>query len=84
MEPYISLLPVYLQRLRERLQGALEDAQRVGDGKAVVGDRHAVLPGANDAAEHSSSVPHAGAAMDDQLVIVDILREILPLEVVEV
>ena len=64
-----AALAHHLESAGERLQRALEDAQAVGDDEAVVGDRHAGLAAAHDAAEHLAPVGGAGAAVDDQAVV---------------
>ena len=60
----------------ESAQGALEDAQAVGDGHAIVGDGDAGLAAAGDPREHLAAVGHTRTAVDDQPVRLQIRGEV--------
>ena len=63
-------------QIEAELRRAVEDAMDLGEQHAVVGHRHAGL--ARDALpiEHLPAVEHAPAAVHDQIVLVEIRREI--------
>ena len=76
----------FLQHLpgrRKRFQRARKNPEAVGNGKTVIGDGHAGLLAAQDAAQHFPPIPHAGTAMDHQLVRRQVVRKIAALHVLE-
>src|SRR5689334_12592903 len=77
------LREISLASRRKRLQRAFEDAERVGDDQAVVGDRDTGALAARDPALHLAAVPHASAAVDHQLVRREVFREVVALAVID-
>lgn len=64
----------------EGAQRPLKDAQTIGDDQAVVGYRHPCPTTLEDAVEHQPAIPHARAAMNDQLVGRQVVGEVLSLD----
>lgn len=64
----------------EGFKGTFEKSETAGDDQSVIGDGDAGLPAAEDAAEHFSSVPHAGAAVNDEFAGGEVLREVVSLD----
>jgi hypothetical protein len=64
----------------EGFEGTFEKSETAGDDQSVIGDGDTGLPAAEDAAEHFSSIPHAGAAVNDEFVGGEVLREVVSLD----
>ena len=67
--PAARQLAVGRQAPPETARAPLEDAERIGDGQAVVRHRYAGRVTAGDARDHFTAVLHAGAAVDHEPVI---------------
>ena len=61
--------------MREKSQTALQDTVQVSDERAVVRHGHALIFSAFHAVEHLALIEHTAAAMDDELILLQILRE---------
>ena len=60
--------------MREKSQTALQDTVQMSDERAVVRHGHALILGTFHAVEHLALIEHT-AAMDDELILLQILRE---------
>ena len=60
----------------EEGEGALQNAEHRGDGKAVVGKRHAASARNSAAMGNLAGVQHAAAAVDNSVHIAHVLRKI--------
>ena len=61
--------------MREKSQTALQDTVQVSDERAVVRHGHALIFSAFHAVEHLALIEHTAAAMDDELILLQILGE---------
>ena len=61
----------------------IEDPRHFSQENAVVGDGYANLTGGRDAAQHVPAVEHAGAAVDDEVVLFESFHiwEIIPADI---
>ena len=61
--------------MRKKSQTALQDTVQMSDERAVVRHGHALIFSAFHAVEHLALIEHTAAAMDDELILLQILRE---------
>ena len=61
--------------MREKSQAALQDTVQMSDERAVVRHGHALIFSAFHAVEHLALIEHTAAAMDDELILLQILGE---------
>ena len=61
--------------MRKKPQTALQDTVQMSDERAVVRHGHALIFRAFHAVEHLALIEHTAAAMDDELILLQILRE---------
>ena len=61
--------------MREKSQAALQDTVQMSDERDVVRHGHALILGTFHAVEHLALIEHTAAAMDDELILLQILRE---------
>ena len=61
--------------MRKKPQTALQDTVQMSDERAVVRHGHALILGAFHAVEHLALIEHTAAAMDDELILLQILGE---------
>ena len=61
--------------MREKSQTALQDTVQMSDERAVVRHGHALIFSAFHAVEHLALIEHTAAAMDDELILLQILWE---------
>ena len=61
--------------MREKPQTALQDTVQMSDERAVVRHGHALIFRAFHAVEHLALIEHTAAAMDDELIFLQLLGE---------
>ena len=61
--------------MRKKPQTALQDTVQMSDERAVVRHGHALIFRAFHAVEHLTLIEHTAAAMDDELILLQILGE---------
>ena len=61
--------------MRKKPQTALQDTVQMSDERAVVRHGHALIFRAFHAVEHLALIEHTAAAMDDELILLQILGE---------
>ena len=61
--------------MRKKPQTALQDTVQMSDERAVVRHGHALIFRAFHAVEHLALIEHTAAAMDDELIFLQILGE---------
>ena len=62
-------------KTRKKSQTALQDTVQMSDERAVVRHGHALIFRAFHAVEHLALIEHTAAAMDDELILLQILGE---------
>lgn len=62
-------------KTRKKAQTALQDTMQMSDERAVVRHGHALIFSAFHAIKHLALIEHTAAAMDDELILLQILGE---------
>ena len=62
-------------KTRKKAQTALQDTMQMSDARAVVRHGHALIFSAFHAIKHLALIEHTAAAMDDELILLQILGE---------